>query len=100
MNSTIKLATAALSATFALAGVARAEEVRIDLAGKDARTIHAEIVQAAYQVCRDVAVDSIQISSRGECVADTIEKADADARSVSAAHVQKAELAPSLRGER
>jgi hypothetical protein len=98
MTNFLKTSIAA-AAVFALSGIAHAEGVKISLVGKDAKTIHAEIVKAAYEVCRDVGSDTIAVSAHADCVSDTIEKADADLRN-AAIPMQKAELSASQRGER
>jgi hypothetical protein len=87
MNNTIKTSIAAVAAVFALTGVAHAQEVKIDLLGKDARTIHAEIVAAADKVCRaaiDTSPDFV-MTPQSECVSATIEKADAEFARLNAA---------------
>ncbi len=99
MTNLLKSSIAA-TALLAFSGVARAESVTISLVGKDAQTVHAEIVKAAYQVCRESAPDSIALTQQADCVSDTITKADADARSISAAPIQKAELSTALRASR
>jgi butyrate kinase len=98
MTTFFKSSIAAAAAVFALSGVglsgvAQAESITISLAGKDARTVHAEIAKAAYQVCREVGPDSIAITGQADCVSDTIAKADADLRGLSLAPIHKAELA-------
>ena len=101
MTNLFKTSLAAAVAVFALSGVARAESVTISLDGKDAQTVHAEIVKAAYQVCREVKPDSIALTQQADCVSDTIAKADADAhRFFSAIPIRKAELSPALRSPR
>jgi hypothetical protein len=97
MTNLFKTSIAAVAAVFALSGVARADGVTISLAGKDPQTIHAEIVKAAFQVCREVAPDSIALTGQADCVSDTIAKADADARSLYVAPIRKAELSAALR---
>ena len=99
MTKTIKTSIAAVAAMFALSGMANAEGVRIELTGKDAKTIHAEIVKAAYEVCRDVGSDTISITTHADCVSDTVEKANADLRSIPLP-MEKAELSAAQRGER
>jgi len=100
MTNTLKISVAAFITAFAIGGVAQAEGIKIDLAGKDAKTIHDEIVQAALAVCRDPASDSVLISSQHDCVVDTIAKAEADAHLAAATKVAKADLSPAYRGDR
>ncbi len=99
MNNLLKTSIAAAAAMFALSGIANAEGVKISLVGKDTKTIHAEIVKAAYEVCRDVSADAISVTAHSDCVSDTIDKADAELRDAYAP-MQKAELSAAQRGER
>ncbi len=76
MTKTIKTSIAAAVAMFALSGIAHAEGVKINLIGKDSKTVHAEIVQAARQVCRNADAETLASTSESECVSATIAKAD------------------------
>jgi hypothetical protein len=100
MTIVFKSSIAAAAAVFALSGIANAQSVTISLDGKDAQTVHAEIVKAAYQVCRDTRPDSILLTNEADCVFDTIAKADAQARNLLTAPIRKAELSADLRGQR
>jgi hypothetical protein len=73
MTTFLKTSTAALVAALALAGVAQAEGVHVNIAGKSPAMIHAEIVQAAKTVCAEAsAIDSETYGSVEECVPATI----------------------------
>jgi sRNA-binding protein len=100
MTNAFKLSTAAALALFALAGAARAEDVRIDLSGKDARTIHAEIIDAAYKVCSESDAEMMNTASQSECVSATIAKAEDEARRASTVHMASAQQTTAPRGER
>ncbi len=93
MTNSIKTALVAFSAVFAFAGVAQAEDVKISVVGKDAKTVQAEIVHAAYRVCRfsNFNYGGYAVASEASCVNDTIAKADADLRSLSAPRMAVAE---------
>ena len=56
-----------LSAIAAVAGPAAAAEIKINIVGKDAVTVQAEIVKAAKSICREAMV-STPISMFGACV--------------------------------
>jgi hypothetical protein len=99
MTTTIKTSFALAAANLAISGVAHAESVKISLVGKDAATIHAEIVKAAHLVCTNVSADSIAITAQSECVADTIAKANADLRGLARTRLAQANTA-AIRGER
>jgi hypothetical protein len=94
MTTTFKTALIAVAAIFAFTGVAQAEGVTINLAGKDAKAVHSEIVSAAYKVCRSTVADftDYSMASESACVNDTILKFDAQYRTVSASRMAAAEL--------
>jgi hypothetical protein len=83
MTTFFKTVLVASAAALSLAGAAHAQDgVHIALTGKDAKTVHAEIVQAAHKVCRDSAavVEDFSFSSEAGCVNDTVDKAEAEYR--------------------
>jgi len=89
------------AAALTFAGAAHADGVHISIDGKDASTVHAEIIKAAQKVCRespDVATDFI-VGSQANCVSDTVEKADAEFRAVHQAPVMTAQLAAQASGQ-
>jgi hypothetical protein len=93
MTTTFKTALLAVTAAFALAGAAHADGVTIQLAGKDAKAVHSEIVNAAYKVCRNTVSDftDYSMASESACVNDTIGKFDAEYRTVAASRMTTAE---------
>ena len=100
MTKTIRTSIAAVAAMFALSGIAHAEGVRIDLTGKDAKTVHTEIVRAAHAVCREPGIDSISINSEATCVADTIEKATLDLKAHDQTRIARADATSAPHGDR
>jgi len=93
MTATFKTALVAVTAVFALTGVAHAEGVTIQLAGKDAKAVHSEIVRAAYKVCRSSVADytDFSMASEATCVNDTVGKFDAEYRTVAATRMAAAQ---------
>ena len=104
MTTFFKTVLAATAAVLSLAGAAHAQDgVRISLDGKDAKTVHAEIVQAAHQVCHDTnaPAEDYTLSAESTCVNDTVDKASAEYR--AAAHyrapMQTAQLSAQASGQ-
>jgi hypothetical protein len=66
------------AAALAIAGAAQAQSITVRLAGKDANTIHRDIVRAAYQVCSDeVGATPLAHLVVPGCVHETVAKAEA-----------------------
>ena len=84
MNRTLAtLSTLTLIAAFA--GPASAQEVRVSLAGKDARTISAEIDKAAWTVCNKAfRVSDITFFEISSCARDAADDAKARASEILA----------------
>jgi hypothetical protein len=93
MTNLLKTSTIAVAALFAMSGVASAEGVTINLAGKDAHAVRAEIVKAAYKVCRDSGSEytDFPLASETQCINDTIVKAEADFKQASSTRMATAE---------
>jgi hypothetical protein len=73
-----KLAFAALLAAIALPAAARTE-VKVSVAGMDAKAVHAAIVQAAQAACRAELADQsalVQFYARPECIGAAVTKAE------------------------
>ena len=102
MTNFLKTLLVATAGALSLAGAAHAQDgVHITLDGKDAKTVHAEIVQAAHKVCHDVdAPVDYTLSSESTCVNDTVDKAQAEFRAVHyRAPVQTAQLSTQASGQ-
>ncbi len=72
----------------ALAGSASAASMKVSVVGKDAATIHADIVRAAKSVCYEsLRVDTLGPVGRemDACVADTVKAAEAQLAPVAQA---------------
>jgi len=73
-----KIAFAALLAAIALPAAAHTE-VKVSVAGLDAKAVHAVIVQAAQAACREELAGQstlVQFYARPECVSSAVTKAE------------------------
>ena len=74
-----KLALAAAVAAFAVPAFA-ATQVTINVAGLNAKSAHAVIVQAAEKACRTEMADQsalVQFYTHADCITDTVNQAEA-----------------------
>ncbi len=74
-----------VAAFLALAGAAHAQSITVSLIGKDAQTIHRDIVRAAEHVCDESQAGSAALLDvMGSCVRDTVARAEAQVPAVLA----------------
>ncbi len=72
----------ALLVLAAIAGPAAAQDIKVDLAGKDTRAISLEIDKAAWAVCTRAYLDmAIQRESLADCAKEASDDAEAQAKS-------------------
>jgi len=99
MKNLVVSSLIALASTVAFAGASVAEEIHIPVAGKDARTLHIEIVKAAHRVCAEASADLFAPVSEDQCLIATVAKATAQAKAAQTSVVASAGQTAN-RGER